>query len=909
MPERQSSPGEATTRPETDGSTNGSSTHENGSPGNGVPVNGDARPAGIPDAGRPGDGAPVADQVAEQVAAEPEAVDPAPAGPGDEVPDGGEPVMTGDRAVDIAEDTRAGDAPAAAARPAPQSLFDPITPPGDGPSMHPAAPGAAPSVQAPSAQSPSTQAPPAQSPSAQTPSAQPPSAQSPSAQTPSREPVAPAAAPGAADPAPEAGGRVDEPDRSGVEATTTAVPAATPRPRPRPTPAPVADPARPEAPDAEEGPTRPTPRPDTDGPTVAVAAAAATPAATPDAPPAETDPAHTERTPNWDSEATQVIPISTGAAAAEPSASGPTDPPTERIPVAAAAAAPPSRPSDGGPPSGGRSRRRLPLLIVAAVVAVLALVYVADLLLSSGSVPRGVTVAGVAVGGMSLADAEQELRTEIEPRTTVPVEVTAGEVTTQIDPVTAGLAVDWAGTLARAGEQPLNPITRITSFFTQREIGVATTVDRAAVDGALGELLPIVDKVPVEGTVRFEGVTPVAVDPVPGQHLDQPAAVDVLSRDWASGRPVALPLIPLPAKTTPEDVANAIEEVAGPAVSGPVTVIGENDSEGVLEPAVIAESLTFEPGEAGGLEPVLNPTVVTDALDDQLAGSEREPVDASLDFSTTPATVVPSQDGRGVDYDATLADLLTVLTGTGPRQITAVYADQPAEVTTEELQSLGSAGVISEFQTGGFAADSGINIRRAAELINGMVVAPGETFSLDAASGPRTAANGYVEAGVIDNGQPARGIAGGASQVSTTLFNAAYFAGMTDIEHRAHSFYISRYPPGREATISDGTIDMRFRNDTPTAVLIQTVWTPSSITVRLLGTKYYEVESLTGPRTNPTSPNTVNVPAGEDCNPSQGAPGFTITDTRRLTDVRTGEVRTEPTTTTRYNPSPRVVCE
>jgi vancomycin resistance protein YoaR len=555
----------------------------------------------------------------------------------------------------------------------------------------------------------------------------------------------------------------------------------------------------------------------------------------------------------------------------------------------------------------GRSRRR-PLLIVAALVAVLALVYVADLFLSSGSVPRGATVAGVQVGGLSLADAEQRLRTEIEPRTTVPVEVTVGEVSTQIDPTTAGLAVDWAGTLARAGEQPLNPITRITSFFTQRELGVATTVDRAAVDGALGELGPIVDRLPVEGTVRFEGTTPVAVDPVPGQQLDKPAAVDVLARDWASGRPVALPLIPLPALTTAEDVATAIEDVAGPAVSGPVTVIGEGGSRGTLTPDVIAAALSFEPRAEGGLEPVLNPTVVTDALDDQLEGSEREAVDARLDFSTNPATVVPSQDGRGVDYDATLADLLTVLTGTGPREITAVYADQPADVTTEELQALGTAGVISEFQTGGFAADSGQNIRRAAELIDGTVVAPGETFSLDAATGPRTAANGYVEAGVIDNGQPGRGIAGGVSQVSTTLFNAAYFAGMTDVRHQAHSFYISRYPPGREATIATGAIDMQFRNDTPTAVLIQTVWTPSSVTVRLLGTKYYDVESLTGPRTAPTSPNTVNVPAGEPCNPSGGAPGFTITDTRRLTDVRTGEVRTDPTTTTRYNPSPQVVC-
>ncbi|MDN5748423.1 MAG: VanW family protein, partial [Pseudonocardia sp.] len=396
------------------------------------------------------------------------------------------------------------------------------------------------------------------------------------------------------------------------------------------------------------------------------------------------------------------------------------------------------------------------------------------------------------------------------------------------------------------------------------------------------------------------------VDPVPGQQLDVPAAIDVLEREWASGVPVALPLIELPTLTTSEDVATALEEVAVPAVSAPVTVLGEGDTEGVLEPETIAEALSFEPGADGGLEPVLNPTVITDALTPQLAGSEREARDAELNFATAPPSVVPSQDGRGVDYDATLADLLEVLTGTGPREITAVYSDQPAELTTAELEALGVAGEISRFETGGFARDSGINIRRAADLIDGTVVEPGETFSLDAATGPRTAANGYVQAGVIDNGQPARGIAGGVSQVSTTLYNAAYFAGMTDVEHTPHSFYISRYPPGREATIASGAIDMRFRNDTPTAVIIRTAWTPSSLTVTLLGTKYYEVTSTTGPRTNPTEPNTVTIPAGEPCNPSNGAPGFTITDTRTLRDINTGEVRSE-TQTTRYTPIPCVV--
>ncbi|MCX6463905.1 MAG: VanW family protein, partial [Pseudonocardiales bacterium] len=633
------------------------------------------------------------------------------------------------------------------------------------------------------------------------------------------------------------------------------------------------------------------------------------PTARPDAPADTTRPGGDEATavvarPS-DAETTQVIPVSKAPAPASASA----EPPTEQL-RAVPAARPPVPPAGDGPTDGegGGRRRRLPLLVTAAVVLALGLLYVGDLVLTSGSVPRGTTVAGVDVGGLSLADAEQRLRAAVEPRSTQPVPVTAGDVTSEIDPVAAGLTVDWEGTLAQAGDQPLNPITRIASFFTTSNVlGVVTTADDQALTTAVEQLGPVVDTEPVEGTVRFEGVTPVPVDPVPGQQLDPPAAVEAIKANWASGEPVVLPLISLPALTTPEDVAGALEDVAAPAVSGPVTVIGEQNTQGVLEPEVIAQALSFEPGEAGGLNPVLNPTVVTDALEEQLAGSEQEARDAELDFSTNPATVIPSQDGRGVDYEATLADLLPVLTGSGPREITAVYADQPADLTTDELNGLGDAGVISSFTTRGFAQDSGVNIRRAAELVNGTIVGPGETFSLDAVTGPRTAANGYIEAGVIDNGRAGRGIAGGVSQVSTTTYNAAYFAGMTDVEHRAHSFYISRYPEGREATIVTGALDMRFRNDTPTAVLIRTVWTPSDITVTFYGTKYYDVTSSTSPRRDFTQPNTVNVPAGEPCTPSQGAQGFTVTDTRTLRNLQTGEVTTE-SQTTRYNPAPIVVC-
>jgi vancomycin resistance protein YoaR len=675
-------------------------------------------------------------------------------------------------------------------------------------------------------------------------------------------------------------------------------PAPAPRPRPQPGPAPDAEPTVSLPAGGDESPTVAVRRPSDDRPVWF------------EAPDAEAP----------DTETTQVIPgqaegHSGPGASAEGSPAGPpvsADPPTQRIPLPPRPAsdgtvvtAAPAAASEAEAPRPRKAKRRL--LVLAGVVAVLGIAYGADLLLSSGSVTRGTTMAGVLVGGLSPAAAEQSLREQIEPRTTRPVAVTVGEARSQLDPRVAGLAVDWSATLDRAGAQPLNPITRVTSFFTSREVGVATSTDRTALDAALAQLAPIVDKVPVEGTVKFEGVTPVAVDPVPGQKLDAPGAATVLERDWASGGTIALPLTTLPSVTTPDDVAEAIAKVATPAVASPVTVLGENGAQGTLRPEVIAAALTFRP-EPTGLVPAINNGAVTDALKPQLAASEKPGRDAKLDFSTGTPVVVPSQDGRGIDYPATLKDLLPVLTGAGKREITAVYADQPAKLTTEQLNGLGISGVIGEFQTGGFATDSGRNIKRAAEQINGAIVQPGETFSLNALTNPRDASNGYVEAGIIENGHAARGVGGGVSQVATTVYNAAYFAGMTNVEHKEHSFYISRYPPGREATVFDNIIDLKFRNDNPTAVMIQTAWTPSSLTVKIYGTKVWEVTSAAGPRTNPTSPNTITIPKAEKCIASKGAPGFTITNTRTLKNVQTGEVRSDPTRTVKYNPSPIVVC-
>ena len=544
---------------------------------------------------------------------------------------------------------------------------------------------------------------------------------------------------------------------------------------------------------------------------------------------------------------------------------------------------------------------------MAGLLGLLALAYFIDLAMSSGDVPRGVTVAGVPVGGITRVAAEQRLREQLEPRLSHPITLEAGDVNATLDPARAGLRLDWPATVDQAGKQPLNPWTRLSSLWRAREMSVVTATDRAALTAALQGLLSTIDREPIEGTIHFVGTRPVAVQPRSGQHLDVAATTDLILERGVRGGTVRVPVTVQPVRTTADGIRAALHDVAEPAVSAPVKVIGDGH-DAMLMPDVIAAALRFAPDSRGGLTTTIdNPTVIA-ALNPQLDSTQRPGKNAEILIQGATPVVLPSADGRGIDWAASLLPLLDVLHNSGPqRTLAASYVTLPPTLSTAQATALGITTQIATFSTGGFATDSGVNIRRVAEQVNGAILRPGETFSLNGYTGPRNAATGYVDAGIIDHGRPSRGIGGGISQFATTLYNATYFAGLTDVEHKEHSYYISRYPAAREATVFEGAIDVKFRDDAPTGILIQTLWTPSSITVTLWGTKHVDVESITGPRTDfiDQKPETVT---GQPCTPTQGERGFTVTDTRVIRDANTHAEITRHTRKVVYDPEPQVIC-
>ncbi|ALC06905.1 hypothetical protein CDES_12805 [Corynebacterium deserti GIMN1.010] len=558
-----------------------------------------------------------------------------------------------------------------------------------------------------------------------------------------------------------------------------------------------------------------------------------------------------------------------------------------------------------GKNSAKRRTKGILIGIFVGLIAIFAGIYAVDVFLNKDNIPRGTTVGGVSISNMSPEDARAKLETELASQVTQPVTVIAGDQTTQFDPATSGVGVDWDATIDGTGKQSWNPITRFVALFRESEAPIVSIVDPAAFGPTLDRMVGELYRDPVSGNLLIDADTLVKNDTVDGQSVDRVALESEVTDHWLNPDGVTVEPQVIPAAISQDTLDELADGPAATALSGPFIVRGDDGTESILPVERMGEVVTF-PEENGALLVDVNADVAAEILAEALESTETKPTNAQISFSSGSRIVTPEVNGHEINWEQTLADISNNITGDGPRTIDAIYEDTPATFTASDAQNATFNEVMGEFTTGGFSAASGTNIRLTAQMVNGAVVSPGDTFSLNNYTGPRGAAQGFVESGIILNGRSDTAVGGGISQFATTLYNAYYFAGLEDITHTPHSYYISRYPAGREATIFDGAIDLQFRNNTPYPVMISASADDSSVTVQILGVDTSSVQSINNGRWATTQPNTVRV-SGSECVASTGAPGFTTSDTRIISDLAGNEI-TRETTTTVYDPSPNVVC-
>jgi len=550
--------------------------------------------------------------------------------------------------------------------------------------------------------------------------------------------------------------------------------------------------------------------------------------------------------------------------------------------------------------------QRILLVSAVGIVALVALYLLAALVAGPG-IARGTSVRGVEIGGMTEQEAVAAVDSSFLDAGSATITVHSAHKEFPVKPSDAGLSINPEATVAQASARTWNPFALIANFFTKRTLDPVIDVDQDSLGAQVDAIATVMDRPAVEPTIDMKGLDPVRIAGQAGREIDRETASSALVGAFAAGDS-EVTIDPVDTEPKVSDAAlTAAQERARQAVSAPVAVHAQEITARLTRRA-IARSLSFSEQD-GELLPVLNGAVLHRALAKQLAPVEVPGRDATFVISNGSPVIVPSKVGKGV-ADAELSGAVAGVIDKNPpdRSVTVSVGVREPALTTAQAQALGVKSRLSTFtQNFPYAAYRKQNIGQAARRVNGSIVMPGATFSMNDAMKERTIANGYTVGFVIGQGGIfAEELGGGVSTATTATWTAAFYAGMEPEQVIAHSIYISRYKAGLEATVAWGIFDMKFKNPYSDAVYIQASATSTSITVSFWGTPVYsEIKAEFGPRTD-VKPFKTIYDESSTCLGQGGMEGFTI-DVDRVFYKDGVEVKRQ-TITSKYKPSPEVIC-
>jgi vancomycin resistance protein YoaR len=479
-----------------------------------------------------------------------------------------------------------------------------------------------------------------------------------------------------------------------------------------------------------------------------------------------------------------------------------------------------------------------------ALVVVVVVLAVADIAMHRDRVQRNVSLAGVDIGGQSDGALRATLD-ELGPRlAALPVELRNGDHTETTTADAAGLHIDADATVRDARtagrDGVLSPFSWIGGLIRSREAPLRMQVDDAALTQAVAPFGSAGDD-PLRFELR-EGRIAVAGG-AGGKIVDLDTAKSRLLASAARGdNPIHadLDVVDAPPLLSPEAM------LAMAAEANQATERGLTISLGTTQRSVDAATVR------GWLRPDAEKHTYTVDQDAALVGvralfpgTDKQGSDATIAVWQGKPIVIGGEPDTACCADDTDGKILAALRA-GARNVDVTLKETQREHGKAWADNLGIKELVGEATTRYPAGQPRVtNIKRIAELTQGAVIQPGATFSINEFIGPRTTEKGFVAAGSIQNGVFEDSVGGGISQYATTLFNAAFFAGLDYAEYQSHSIYISRYPYGREATVSFPKPDLKIVNTTPYAMLIWPTATDTSITVQMYSTKY-----VTGAQTN-----------------------------------------------------------
>lgn len=537
---------------------------------------------------------------------------------------------------------------------------------------------------------------------------------------------------------------------------------------------------------------------------------------------------------------------------------------------------------------------------------------------SSRELAEGTRIAGVDVGGLTERQAVAALEARFDAVAADRVTFVVNDEEYSLAANQLGIEPDWAGAVEIAGANadgfgPIRGFKRLRARIFGAEVLPRLSVSGGALEYALDRVAADVDREPKSASLARRGLAVSVVRGQTGVELDRDAAADAIVRSLGTlshpAGPVRLPVAVVPPPVTAGMLATSAQR-ARVALSAPVTLKGANKSFR-LSPRRLAPLIDLPDGGATAIA-IAGPAA--DAyfrnLSDRVG---RRPRDASFYALGERVSVVPARDGLELNVPASARALLRAATRPTNRVAQLQVVRSAPELSTKAALAMGIDTRMAGYRTYYSGTPDRItNLKLGVQALDDTLVPPGGTFSLNDVIGERTVERGYRPAPVIIGNEYAEEVGGGTSQVATTVFNAAWEAGLNITERHPHSLYISRYQLGRDATVYWPSLDLKFENDTKNWVLVKGYAESDAIQVVIYGGERRRVESsatrlvFTGPAPRKYVKDR-KLPKGERVIEQEGTKPSRTTATREIYGPDGALIDTE-TWTTSYKGETRIIA-
>ena len=563
-------------------------------------------------------------------------------------------------------------------------------------------------------------------------------------------------------------------------------------------------------------------------------------------------------------------------------------------------------------------------------------------LLYAGRIFPGVSVAGVDLSGLTPADAAVKLNQALSYPITGKVLFRDGEKAWIATPAELGMVFDPSSSaqtaykLGRSGGLFGALAGQIRAGGKGVSVPPVIVFDQRVAFQYLRQIASQIDQPLMEANLKLNGT---AVEALPGQvgrELKIDATLVYLAAQLQTFTDGEVPLVIQEVQPQILDVS-AQADAARQILSQPLTLTISDAAQGdsgpfIYTPEVLANMIMpqrVQNGDQQSVQVILNPKGVRDLLTPVKTQVDRLPQDAKFIFNDSTHQIdlmADSKVGRSLDIEGSIKAINDALVRGEHAVPLVVNEQQPRVPATATAQELGITQLVWE-ETSYFYGSSAAriqNIQAASKQFLGVLVAPGETFSMGEHLGDVSLDNGFAEALIIYGGRTIKGVGGGVCQVSTTLFRAAFNAGFPIVERTPHAYRVSYYEEtasgsvdprlvGLDATVYFPLVDFKFKNDTPYWLLMETYMGNGSLTWKFYSTP--DGRSVTYDTTGPTNVVPAPSPLFEE-NPELkknemkqvdwAANGADVTVTRTV--WRNNAVYLQDTFTTHYEPW-QAICQ